>query len=74
MNSFYATKKNGGGGAKCKHFIVFSYLNIQLRHICVLTLLIMLEISLITVMNKRIGKFWYITQSELNSCKWRYFH
>jgi hypothetical protein len=30
----------------------------------------MLEISLITVLYKRIGKFWYITQSELNSCKW----
>ena len=39
-----------------------------------LKLLIMLEISLITVIYKRIGKFWYITQSELNSCKWRYFH
>ena len=35
---------------------------------------IMLETSLITVIYKRIGKFWYITQSELNSCKWRYFH
>ena len=34
----------------------------------------MLEISLITVIYKRIGKFWYIAQSELNSCKWRYFH
>jgi hypothetical protein len=34
----------------------------------------MLEISLITVKYKRIGKFWYITRSELNSCKWRYFH
>jgi len=34
----------------------------------------MLEISLITVLHKRIGTFWYITQSELNSCKWRYFH
>jgi hypothetical protein len=33
-----------------------------------------LEISLITVKYKRIGKFWYITQSELNSCKLRYFH
>ena len=33
----------------------------------------MLEISLITVIYKRIGKFWYITQSELNSCKWRCF-
>jgi len=20
------------------------------------------------------GKFWYITQSELNSCKWRNVH
>jgi hypothetical protein len=29
----------------------------------------MLEINLITVIYKRIGKFWYITQSELNSCK-----
>ena len=28
-------------------------------------MLIMLEISLITVIYKRIGKFWYITQSEL---------
>ena len=35
-------------------------------------LLIMLEISLITVIYKRIGKFWYITQSALNRCKWRY--
>ena len=33
----------------------------------------MLEISLITVIYKRIGKDWYITQSELDSCKWRYF-
>ena len=41
-----------------------------MRHIYVLKLLIMLEISLITVIYKRIGKFWYITQSELNSCKW----
>jgi hypothetical protein len=40
----------------------------------VLKLLIMLEISLIVVIYKKIGKFWYITQSELNSCKWRYFH
>ena len=32
----------------------------------------MLEISSITVIYKRIGKFWYITQSELNS-QWRYF-
>ena len=66
MNSFYGTKK---GGAKYKHFIVFRLLNIQVRHIYVLKLLIMLEISLITVIYKRIGKFWYITQSELNSCK-----
>jgi hypothetical protein len=29
----------------------------------------MLEISLINVIYKRIGKIWYITQSELNSCK-----
>ena len=21
-----------------------------------------------------LGTFWYITQSELNSCEWRYFH
>jgi type IV secretory pathway TraG/TraD family ATPase VirD4 len=49
-------------------------LNIQLRHIYVLKLLIMSEISLITVIYKRIGKFWHITQSELNSCKWRYVH
>jgi hypothetical protein len=49
-------------------------LNIQLRHIYVLRLLIMLETSLITVIYKRIGKFWYITQFEPNSCKWRYFH
>jgi hypothetical protein len=34
----------------------------------------MLKISLITVIYKRIGKFWYIAQSELESCKWRYFH
>jgi len=34
----------------------------------------MLKISLITVINKGISKLWYITQSELNSCKWRYFH
>jgi hypothetical protein len=27
----------------------------------------MLQISLITVIYKRIGKFWYITQSELNA-------
>jgi hypothetical protein len=27
----------------------------------------MLEISLITVIYKRIGKFWYITQSELTA-------
>jgi hypothetical protein len=47
------------------------YINIQLRHIYVLKLLIMLEISLITVIYKRIGKFWYITQSELISCKCR---
>ena len=33
-----------------------------------------LEINLITVIYKRICKFWYITQSELNSCKWRCFH
>jgi hypothetical protein len=39
----------------------------------VLKLLIMLEISLITVIYKRIGKVWYIAQSELDSCKWRYF-
>ena len=44
MNSFYGTKKRGGG------------------HIYVLKLLIMLEISLITVIYKRIGKFWYITK------------
>ena len=62
------------GGAKCKHFIVFRLLDIQLRHIYVLKLLIMLEISLITVIYKRIGKFCYITQSELNSCEWIYFH
>ena len=37
-----------------------------------LKLLIMLEISLITVIYKRIGKLWYITQSELNSGKWRF--
>jgi hypothetical protein len=48
-------------------------LNIQLRNVYVLKLLIMLEISLITVIYKRIGKFCYITQSELNSCKWRVF-
>jgi hypothetical protein len=34
----------------------------------------MLEISLITVIYKRICKFWDITQSDLNSYKWRYFH
>jgi hypothetical protein len=34
----------------------------------------MLEISLINVIYKRIGKFWYITQTEHNSSKWRYFH
>ena len=34
-----------------------------------LKLFIMLEISLISVIYKRIGKFWYIAQSELNSCK-----
>jgi type IV secretory pathway TraG/TraD family ATPase VirD4 len=59
-------------GAKCKHFIVFSYyiyIHIQMRHIYVLKLLIMLEISLINVIYNRIGKIWYITQSELNSCK-----
>jgi hypothetical protein len=39
----------------------------------VLRLLIMLDNSLITVIYKRIGKSWYITQSELNSCTWRYF-
>ena len=33
----------------------------------------MLEINLITVIYKRIGKVWYITQSELDSYKWRYF-
>jgi hypothetical protein len=49
-------------------------LNIQLRNVYVLKLLIMLEISLITVIYKRIDKFWYITQSELDSCKWRYSH
>jgi hypothetical protein len=49
-------------------------LNIQLRHIYVMQLLIMLEISLITVVYKRIGQFWYITQSEFNMCKWRYVH
>ena len=49
-------------------------LNIQLRHIYVLKWLIILEVTLITVIYKRIGKFWYITQSELNSCKWRCFH
>jgi hypothetical protein len=38
-------------------------------HIYVLKLLIMLEISLINVIYNRIGKIWYITQSELNSCK-----
>ena len=42
--------------------------------VCVLKLLIMLEIGLITVIYKRIGKFLNITQSEHNSCKWRYFH
>ena len=42
--------------------------------IYVIALLIMLEISLITVIYKRIGKIWYIAHSELNSCKWRYFH
>ena len=55
-------------------FLSIQLLNIQLRHIYVLELLIMLEISLITVIYMRIGMFWYITQSELNSCKWRYFH
>ena len=44
-----------------------------MRHIYGLKLFIMLEISLITVMYKTIGKFWYITQTELNTCKWRYF-
>ena len=44
-------------------------LSIQLRHIYVFTLLIMLEISLITITYKRISKLWYITQTELNSCK-----
>ena len=39
-----------------------------------LKLLIMLEINLITAIYKKIGKFWYITQSELNSYKWRCFH
>jgi len=34
----------------------------------------MLEISLITIIYKRISKLWYITQTELNSCKWKYFH
>jgi hypothetical protein len=52
----------------------FSTAWVKLRHIYVLRLLIMLETSSITVIYKRIGKFWYITQSELNSCKWRYFH
>ena len=32
-----------------------------------LTLFIVLEISLITVIYKRIGKFWYVTQSELTA-------
>ena len=41
--------------------------------VCVLKLLIMLEIGLITVIYKRIGKFLNITQSELNTYKWRYF-
>jgi hypothetical protein len=44
-----------------------------MRHIYVLKLFIMLEISWITVIYKRIGKFWYITQSELNSCKMEIF-
>jgi len=45
-----------------------------MRHAHVLKLFIMLEFSLITVICKIIGKVWYITQSELNSYKWRYFH
>jgi len=40
----------------------------------VLKLLIMLEINLITIIYERISKLLYITQAELNSCKWRYFH
>jgi hypothetical protein len=35
----------------------------------VLKLLNMLEFFLITVMYKRKSKFWYLTHSELNSCK-----
>jgi hypothetical protein len=47
-------------------FHSISILSIQLRQIDVLKLLIMLEISLITII--RISKLWYITQTELNSC------
>ena len=43
-------------------------------YICVKIAYYVREISLITVIYKRIGKFWYITQSDLNSCKWRYFN
>jgi hypothetical protein len=50
------------------------YLAIKYTTEVYIYVLIMLEISLITVIYKRMGKFWYITQSELNSCKWRYFH
>jgi hypothetical protein len=35
----------------------------------VLKLLNMLEFCLITVIYKRKSKFWYLTHSELNSCK-----
>ncbi len=64
-------KKGGGLNANISYYLAIKYTT---EAYYVLRLLIMLETSLITVIYKRIGKFWYITQSELNSCKWRYFH
>jgi hypothetical protein len=60
---------------KCLHVAPPPFFRpIKSVHIILNFVNIMLEISLITVIYKRIGKFWYITQSELNSCKWRRFH
>ena len=61
------------GGPKCTHFIVFSSYLASIEYlteayICV-KIAYYLEISLITVIYKRIGKFWYIKQSELNNSK-----
>ena len=66
MNSFYGTIK-GALNANISQYLAIKYTTEA--YIYVLKLLIMLEISLITVIYQRIGKFWYMTQTELNSSK-----